>query len=183
LTFLASPQRLAPAAERAEYQQHQNHPHDPGYRQFLSRLTQPLIPKLRPGAVGLDYGSGPGPTLSVMLAEHGFSMRLYDPYFAPDTAALSSNYDFITCTETIEHFYHPDAEFARLNQLLRPGGWLGLMTEIQTDDDRFASWWYVRDPTHVCFYKQETIHWLAQRYGWQLDMPRRNVFLLQKCDD
>jgi hypothetical protein len=42
-----------------------------------------------------------------MLAEAGHAMALYDPFFRPDPAALERDYDFITCTETAEHFHHP----------------------------------------------------------------------------
>jgi hypothetical protein len=75
---------LTPAAERAHYGTHRNDPADPGYRTFLDRLCAPLVQRLPPGAEGLDYGSGPGPTLSVMLEEQGFPMRVYDPHFADD---------------------------------------------------------------------------------------------------
>ena len=54
------------------------------YREFLSRLEHPPnVPKLPAAAEGLDFGSGPGPTLSVMLEEQGYRMSLYDPFFAP----------------------------------------------------------------------------------------------------
>ena len=81
LTFLSSESYLSPEDELARYLLHENSPEDCRYRQFLSRLTDHLIPKLPQGAKGLDFGSGPGPTLSVMLAEAGFFMDLYDPYF------------------------------------------------------------------------------------------------------
>lgn len=182
LTFLAPEQRLEAEAELAEYQLHQNDPEDAGYRKFLSRLTKHLTPRLSPGAEGLDYGSGPGPTLSMMLEEVGFTMEIYDPFFAPNTAALDRRYDFITCTETIEHFHYPAKEFQRLDRLLRPGGWLGVMTEIQTLDERFTTWWYLRDPTHVCFYKRETMAWIATRFAWEVVHPRQNVTLFYKPD-
>lgn len=36
------------------------------------------------------------------------------------------------------HPSEPLQEFARLEGLLRPGGWLAVMTPFQTDDSRFA---------------------------------------------
>jgi 2-polyprenyl-3-methyl-5-hydroxy-6-metoxy-1,4-benzoquinol methylase len=47
---------------------------------------------------------------------------LFDPLFFPDPEPLGDLYDFITCTETIEHFHRPAEEFARLDRMLRPGG-------------------------------------------------------------
>lgn len=180
LTFLSAESYLSPDDELARYLLHENSPEDCRYRQFLSRLTDHLIPKLQPGARGLDFGSGPGPTLSVMLEEVGFCMDLYDPYFAPDTAPLEHTYDFITCTETVEHFYQPAKEFHLFDRLLRNGGLLGIMTEMLESDENFANWWYHREPTHVCFYKQETMAWIATRYGWKVEHPRKNVTLFYK---
>lgn len=180
LTFLAPEQRPDPAAERARYATHRNDPTDPGYRAFLDRLASPLAERLPPSAEGLDYGSGPGPTLSLMMEERGFPMRTYDPFFHPDADALLRTYAFITCSEVVEHFFSPGAEFDRLDGLLRAGGWLGIMTEILRDDAAFAGWWYVRDLTHVAFYRPETMAWIAARYGWQLDAPGKNVVLFRK---
>lgn len=180
LTFLSSDAYLSPADELARYLLHENSPEDCRYRDFLSRLTNYLIPKLKPGAKGLDFGSGPGPTLSVMLEEVGFAMDIYDPYFAPDAAPLGRTYDFITCTETVEHFRHPAEEFHRFDQMLRHSGWLGIMTEMLESDEGFANWWYHTEPTHVCFYKQETMAWIAARYDWKVEFPRKNVTLFYK---
>ena len=180
LTFLSSDFYLSPADELARYLLHENSPEDSRYREFLSRLTNHLIPKLPVGAKGLDFGSGPGPTLSVMLEEGGFPMDIYDPYFASDTAPLGRTYDFITCTETVEHFHHPAKEFQRFDHMLRHGGWLGIMTEMLESDEDFPNWWYHTEPTHVCFYKQETMAWIAARYDWRVEFPQKNVTLFYK---
>lgn len=135
--------------ERRHYASHENNIDDSGYRQFLSRLAGPLLERLPPAQKGLDYGCGPGPALAAMLREAGHGMHLYDPLFTPDPAALRRTYDFITCTETVEHFHAPAKEFARLKEMLRPGGVLALMTCFQTDDALFADWHYRKDPTHV----------------------------------
>lgn len=180
LGFLDPAQRPSPEAERAHYGTHENDPDDPGYRAFLGRLADPLAARLAPGAEGLDYGSGPGPTLSRMMEERGFRVRIYDPFFAPDANALRGTYDFVACTETAEHFHHPAAEFARLDGLLRPGGWLGVMTELLDDARDFATWRYARDPTHVCFYHADTLRWIAGAHGWRMEQPARNVVLFRK---
>ncbi len=180
LTFLSSEHHLGEDAELARYQLHENSPDDPRYREFLGRLSAHLIPKLPVAAEGLDFGSGPGPTLSVMLEEQGFRMRLYDPFFAPGADALNRTYDFITCTETAEHFYQPGKEFRRLDGLLRSGGWLGVMTEMLEAGMDFARWRYLREPTHVCFYTRETMNWIANRHGWKVEFPRKNVTLFWK---
>jgi len=140
IIFLSPEHRLDSNAERARYLEHENNSSDPRYRKFLSRLARHLTPHLSTGAHGLDYGAGPGPTLSLMLEEQGFSMSIYDPFFAPDTSALEDTYDFITCTETVEHFFNPACEFRRLNSMLKPGGWLGIMTEMVMPEQKFKDW-------------------------------------------
>jgi SAM-dependent methyltransferase len=177
---VAPEHRPGPAEERARYETHENDPEDRRYRDFLSRLADPLVARLPPGAEGLDYGSGPGPTLSVMLSEQGFPMEIWDPFFAPGRAPLQRSYDFITCTETAEHFFHPRDEFDRLNRLLRPGGWLALMTRIVREGQSFSTWRYARDPTHVCFYRPETMTWIATQYDWSPEYPDPDVVLFRK---
>lgn len=173
-------QRPALAQEHAQYLLHQNDANDPGYRRFLSRLSGPLLTKLHLPGQGLDYGCGPGPALAAMLREAGHQVALYDPIFVPDRAALQRCYDFVTCTETAEHFHAPRAEFARLRALLRPDGWLAVMTCFQTDDSLFETWHYRTDPTHVVFYRASTFHQLARDWGWRCEIPRKDVVLMQK---
>ena len=179
-TFLLPEHRLALTEEHSRYRQHCNHPDDPDYRHFLSRLANPLLGVLGNGKHGLDYGCGPGPVLAEILKEHGHRMNLYDPLFFPDQKALERRYDFITCTETAEHFHQPAEEFALFDRLLQPGGWLAVMTCFQTDDTTFANWHYRRDPTHVVFYREETFNHLAKLNGWACQFPAKNVVLLYK---
>ena len=56
LVFVPPEYFLSRAAERAEYDLHENSLDDPGYRGFLSRLAQPLLQRLPDGARGLDFG-------------------------------------------------------------------------------------------------------------------------------
>jgi SAM-dependent methyltransferase len=179
--FLEPEQHPSPEDELARYRQHRNCVDDPRYRRFLSNLAVPLLERLAPGLRGLDYGCGPGPALAAMLEEAGHDMALYDPYFHPDPAALERTYDFITCSETAEHFHRPAEEFERLGAMLRPGGWLGLMTCFQTDDARFAGWHYRKDPTHVVFYREATMHTIAARHGWVCEIPAKDIALMHKA--
>ena len=179
-TFLDPAQRPERQREHDHYRGHHNCPDDPTYRAFLRRLAEPLLARLAAASSGLDYGCGPGPALARMLEEAGHSVALYDPLFAADTAALQRQYDFVACSEVVEHFHQPATEFARLDGLLRPGGLLAVMTSFQSDDAHFAGWHYRRDPTHVIFYREATFHHLAARFGWRCEIPARNVALLYK---
>lgn len=181
-TFLDPPQQPDAATERAEYALHCNAIDDPGYRRWLSALSEPLLERLPPDSCGLDYGCGPGPALAAMLRAAGHRVALYDPLFQPEVRVLGQRYDFVTCTEVAEHFHQPAREFERLDALLRPGGWLGLMTGFLGDGVDFERWHYRRDPTHVLFYRPATFAWLARRHAWRCEIPRPNVVLMQKAD-
>jgi len=179
-TFLDPAQRLSSRAERDYYLTHRNDPADAGYRRFLARLADPLLQRLPADSTGLDFGCGPGPALAAMLREAGHTMAVYDPYFFPDEQVLAAQYDFITCTEVIEHLHRPAQVFRQLGTLLRPGGWLALMTRIQTDDARFAQWHYRRDPTHIVFYREATLRHVAARLGWDCEIRCPDVALWRK---
>ena len=174
---------IDPVEEEQRYLEHNNSIKDNEYRAFLSRLSDPLKEKISPGSNGLDFGCGTGPALADMLTQDGFKVELYDPFFFPDEGALSKQYDFITCTETVEHFYDPFKEFNILNDLLKPGGWLGVMTSFLTSDEMFESWYYRRDPTHVSFYCEKTFQVIASQRNWKCEIKSKDVVLLQKNHD
>jgi hypothetical protein len=171
------------AREKAEYDLHTNSPEDAGYRKFLSRLGDPLCERLPASSRGLDFGCGPGPTLSVMLAEAGHELSLYDPFYAPDTSTLAGQYDFITASEVVEHLQRPGQELALLWRLLRPGGYLGLMTRLVRDAGAFAGWHYKNDVTHLCFFSTATWQWWSASVGASLEILGDDVILLRKSGE
>ncbi len=169
--------------EKERYLEHDNRIDDDAYRSFLSRLANPLQKKLSVDDTGLDFGCGHGPALADMLQAEGFQIDLYDPFFFPDKKVFTKKYNFITCTETAEHFHDPHQEFNALDNLLSPGGWLGIMTCFLTTDEAFESWYYRRDPTHVTFYCEKTFEVIASQRNWQYEFPSKDIVLLQKPNE
>ena len=169
--------------EEKRYLEHNNDVNDAEYRAFLSKLSNPLKEKISLGAHGLDFGCGTGPALADILIKEGFKVSLDDPFFYPDEGVLSKQYDFITCTETAEHFHDPYKEFNTLNSLLKPGGWLGVMTSFLTSDEKFENWYYRRDPTHVTFYCEKTFQVIASQRNRKCEIQSKDVVLLQKNYD
>ena len=180
LVFVPSEYHLCAEEEKAEYDLHRNSLDDAGYRKFLNRLFAPILQRIRPGSQGLDFGSGPGPTLSVMLEEAGFSMAVYDYYYADDCRALAQKYDFITATEVVEHLHNPGRDLNMLWALLQPGGYLGIMTKQVIDREAFSRWHYIQDPTHVCFFYPATFQWLADLWQGELQVIGNDVILFHK---
>ncbi|MES3038683.1 MAG: class I SAM-dependent methyltransferase [Bdellovibrionota bacterium] len=168
-----------PAEEESVYKHHQNDPKETGYRNFLLQLLNPIVEKVKGNnAIGLDYGSGPFPSNAEILKDFGIQCESFDPFFKNDPDLLLKKYDFITCSEVVEHFYHPAEEFEKLSKLILPNGWLGIMTQSPPED--FANWWYHRDPTHVVFYSKNTFLWISANFGFKVHFVSESVTLLQK---
>lgn len=177
LIFVDPGQRLNPEEELSRYEMHENNPEDPSYRKFLSRMFKPMAERIEPNSYGLDFGSGPGPTLSLMFEEEGHTVQIYDPFYADDPTVFDDQYDFITTTETAEHLYNPLEELDRLWNCLKPGGYLGIMTKRHRGQDHFKNWHYKNDDTHVVFFHEKTFRWLQKRWSAGLDVISNDVVI------
>jgi hypothetical protein len=180
LIFVPKEFHLAPDKERSRYDLHENSPDDPEYRAFLRRLIDPLLPHLEKGSSGLDFGSGPGPTLSLMMRQRGFEMEDYDPFYSEDDSVLEGRYDFIACTETVEHFCEPRKSWELMLGLVRPGGVIGVMTDLFEEGMDFSDWHYIRDDTHVAFYSRKCFDWIAGRFNLTVSCSRGSVAIFNK---
>jgi SAM-dependent methyltransferase len=180
LVFVPQGQRLDPVSEKAHYDHHNNDPDDQGYRRFLSRLALPLLERIAAHSTGVDFGCGPGPALAHMLREAGHQVALYDIYYQPDADVLKKTYDFLTATEVIEHLYDPKKIWSQWLNLVKPGGWIGIMTKLVIDLEAFACWHYKYDPTHVSFFSRATFRYLAERDKLELEFIGNDVILLRK---
>jgi len=182
LVFVDPSQRLNMEQEKAEYDLHQNNADDPGYQDFLSRLTVPLLQQLRSGMTGLDFGCGPGPVLADMMRLAGFDITLYDCFYQNHPERLEKNYDFITASEVLEHLFEPGKELNRLWSLINPGGCLAVMTKRVIDVEAFSCWHYKNDPTHVSFFSDKTFNFLADSLGAELQLMGADVAILSKLN-
>lgn len=167
--------------EISRYLEHNNGIDEPGYVAFLERIISPALSFIQPGAVGLDYGCGPVPTLSkIVNRKQEVTCYDYDPMF--DFDHPREVYDFIFATECFEHFHHPHTELEKILDLLRPGGHLFLMTERWESIKRFHNWYYKRDPTHVSFYHRDTFNYITEAYGLTELCSDRNRIMILKYD-
>lgn len=179
LIFTDSRFHLSKEDEQSRYRLHNNGIMHKGYVAFLNRVIEPCIPFLNNHMTGLDYGCGPVPTLSKILARHGITCFDYDPLFGFDYP--QRQYDFVFATECFEHFYQPKKEFLKIDSLLKPGGYLGVMTEQYESIEHFRTWYYKRDPTHVSFYNSKSFAYLCETYGYEIRYTDCNrVIVVQK---
>ena len=180
LVFVPAVYFLSEKKEKQRYDIHQNSPEDQNYRKFLDRTFLSMNEMLLPGSCGLDFGSGPGPTLSVMFQEVGHKVTIYDYFYARDYSVFQKEYDFITATEVLEHLHHPQEELDRLWTCLKQGGKFGIMTKLVLNKEAFSSWHYKNDLTHVCFFSKSTFRWLAHRWQAEIDFIDKDVIFFYK---
>ncbi len=180
LVFVPESQFLTLENEKSRYDLHQNSPADQGYRHFLSRLVNPMVTRLQPDSNGLDFGCGPGPTLSILFEELGHTVANYDPLYANDKPIFDNQYDFICATEVVEHLHHPGKELARLWECLKPGGILGITTKRVIDVNAFSNWHYKNDDTHVCFFSETTFQWLTHQWAADLSIISDDIVIIRK---
>ncbi|MBT5095650.1 MAG: class I SAM-dependent methyltransferase [Halobacteriovoraceae bacterium] len=183
LIFVPSKYWLSEEEEKKEYDLHQNSPTDDGYVKFLSRLTIPLLKIVEKNSSGLDFGSGPGPTLSLLLEREGHKVNLFDKFYANDRAVLNTKYHFITATEVFEHLKRPELELTLLVSLLLEKGVLGIMTKLAKDKQAFSNWHYKNDPTHICFYSEKTFLWIAASMDLNIEFIGGDVVFLSRKNE
>lgn len=165
--------------EKSRYMQHINTSEDQGYLSFLHQVIDPLLPFLRVGANGLDYGCGPSPVLAEILVKLGFGCKYYDPFFYP--IDIVDTFDFVTATECFEHFHQPKKDLNHLIEILGDEGILAVMTDTWTSLDVLGVWHYIRDLTHVSFYHAHTMDWIANKYCLDLlYTDNKRVFIFQR---
>ena len=180
LIFVPREYHLSEIDQRARYDSHNNDPGDLRYRNFFKQLLVPLLAILPSNSYGLDFGSGPGPTLSLMLEEWGHNVDLYDKFYAQNDAVFQNRYDFITTTEVVEHLPNPLKDLEALVKILQKGGILAIMTEIVSPQLDFTNWYYKNDPSHVCFYSEKTFFYLANLLGLEIVTLSERVIILRK---
>lgn len=168
--------------EKAEYDLHENNADDEGYRRFLTRMYEALTPHLSEQAQGIDFGCGQTRLLASVFETASHKMDVYDPNYFPDSTCLNKHYDFIVCTEAIEHFHHPAKEWEQWQKMLKPGGCLGIMTKRVINAEKFANWHYKNDKTHVSFFSEATFRWLAQNYNYHIVFPSSDIVILEKLN-
>lgn len=179
LVFLSSASFLTLSEQKERYDFHENNSSDKGYIKFLNKLIIPLTKTLNTGASGLDFGCGPGPTVKEILKKSNIHMENYDPIYFPNKDLLSNSYDFITCTEVVEHLHTPREDFLQLKRLIKKdNSKIGIMTEFYSSEIDFKTWWYKNDETHVNFFQEETFLWLGKWLNMRVDIPQTNIVIL-----
>lgn len=181
LVFKNPKNYISKTKEFERYLTHQNNHNDQGYIEFLNKLINPLSTFLIAPFKAIDFGCGPGPTLSSLLKEKGGDIENFDPYFFNNLNLLDTTYDVVTSSEVVEHFKSPSDDWNLLVSLVKPNGLLGIMTLFIADEIDYKSWWYKNDFTHIVFYKEETFLYLAERFNLDIVFnDHKSVIIFKK---
>lgn len=166
----------------ARYSTHNNNNNDQGYLDFLGKFVTPLKKYLSPGFKALDFGCGPGPTLSILLEEIGGVVINYDPLFYPETQLLIPKfYDVVTSTEVVEHFKNPRQDWQVLIDLVKENGVIAIMTLFYSPEIDYTKWWYKNDHTHIVFYQQKTLEFIAREFKLEiLYNDKKSIVIFKK---
>ena len=166
--------------EKSRYENHNNSNASDGYLNFLRTLIDPMKKYILEGHQGLDFGSGPYPMLVNTLKSEGFQIEGFDPYFANFKKLLESQYDYIFCCEVSEHFNSPKESFKLLSNLLKKGGFLGVKTSLLNSSIDFSNWYYKKDDTHISFYSEISMAYIAKVNSLKLLSLSDTVIIFQK---
>ena len=154
---------LSHTEEEARYKLHHNTISNEGYVNNFKEIIS-LVRQYCPDVnTVLDYGCGPGPVLAELLKRNGFGCDVFDTIFFPVYPVRS--YDLVISTEVFEHFRDVRTELERVISLIKPGGFLAIMTSFHDPISNFEEWWYHSDPTHISFFSMKTFDWISGRYG------------------
>lgn len=185
LIFMAPLERLSAREEMERYKLHQNQG-SAGHLAFLEPLIKDVNDYFMSANIdlatltSLDFGCGSLPCLSPLLAIRGYKTFDYDLYYHPDQEVFRRNYHLITATEVFEHFQQPRVEIDKLVRLLKSGGLLAVMTSAHKGEAAFHDWHYRRDETHVSFYSEKTMSWIAQHYKLNVIKAKSPYWIFQK---
>lgn len=167
------------AEERSRYELHENSIQNTGYVSFLNRAIVPAIDFINSSMNGLDFGCGPGPTISELLKQRNIHCINYDPIFFPIIPEYGK-FDFIFATECFEHFHYPAKEIDHIMKILKNKGFLIIMTELTDTILDLKKWYYIKDSTHVSLYSQKTFSYICNTYGFTIRYSdNKRVLILQ----
>lgn len=158
---------------------------------YAEKVLAVVRSQLEPQRI-LDFGSGSG-KLAEALRSLGYMVDTYEPMCDGDfdPARFGNSYDLVVANEVLEHVSGILATMDHIHAACRPGGvvYIGTLT---TDDlindpenfyERFRSWWYKDDLTHVSFYNVRSFEYicsLTERYGFTLAGHGPGGVLLKK---
>jgi len=173
---------LTSSEEKARYDQHNNDSEDPRYRQYFQSVVDEILIHQTPHSLGLDFGCGATTLMEELLVAKGMTVDSYDKFYRPDETIWSKKYDFIILSEVIEHLSDPMGTMRALRMLLRENGSFYIRTRFYPDEkSAFQNWYYKQDQTHINFFSEDSMTWLARELGLNgpVGLPVKDLLLIE----
>ena len=182
--FLDRTQLLDFHGEKERYLFHRNSEDNLGYMNWLGAIVDEAMTVIElKGKTILDYGCGHTPILPKILRNKEYQINTidyYDLFFYPKLD-VTKKYSCIFSIEVFEHFRDVYKEIEQVFSYLEHGGYFVLSTGFLPTEDKFASWWYIQDATHISFYSEQTFEWLADKFSLKLIFSnKKNLIIFQK---
>ena len=159
--------------ELEEKERYLAHQYDENYKSYMHRLTNFIDFNNKEV---LDFGCGQHPILNELYPEAKFTN--YDYYFFSKEDYKSLSYDIILLIEVIEHISNIKATIENLLALLKGDGKIYIHTRLYDEATDFKTWWYQRDITHISYFNNQTLEYLASKYN--LNLEQINEFIVLK---
>ncbi len=152
-------------SEHERYLKH-NNDDNAGYKNYQEKFYLEIKEYL--GKTNLDFGCGEGKVLANILNENGYETLAYDLYFHSEVKYEKHLYDAIILEEVIEHLKDPMQVVMTLTKLLNDDGKIIIRTQFIPSDVFTSNWWYLRDSTHISFFKYETFKYICKYFSLQI---------------
>lgn len=179
LVFVPRNELLSSLEEQKRYNLHDNSIENRGYVKYLSEMADVLETLKISNPKVLDFGSGKNAVLEKILKKREILCQSYDPLYNLGMSTLNNYYDVVISCEVMEHVYNISKELKLISSVLKNGGYLILRTELFDDSIKFKSWWYKEDPTHINFFKPETIKKVSKILGGEIIWQKGSVVVLK----
>jgi hypothetical protein len=180
LVFVPVADHVTHIEEKKRYDLHDNGPGQKGYLDFLHDLVSVVEGLCGRSDRILDYGSGRNAVLTGLLRGKGYDCTPYDPLYAIGPRALDRCYDTIILCEVVEHLRDLQKETALLKRAAGQRGKVVIRTQPYPSLEKFGTWWYKNDCTHVNFFCPAAIDVLAAQLGRKTVKQKTNdIFVLR----
>ncbi len=153
----------------------------------LIPITKNLVRfiKKRKG-IFLDYAGGYG-VFSRLMRDEGFNYYTLDQFcenifaktFDLIDAKNEQKFDLVSAFEVFEHLEDPTNE---LEKMLNYSDTIFFSTELTPVGTELHNWWYLTEITgqHISFYSNESLKFLAEKFGLHYYSNRKNLHLFSK---
>ena len=158
--YLKKSNILSSSEEKKRYD---SHICDEGYLKYMENVYLKVKKYLKEG-LSIDYGCGKIHALADIMNEDNRLCKYYDLYYYNDE--INDKFDNIILIEVFEHILNPLEFIKNLKSILNDNGNIIIMTK--TIKEPLDKWWYLRDSTHISFFKESSMKVLGEMLGFDV---------------